>query len=197
MDSDFKFFYSGVCNDDQPIYGLIDLIDNHFMIQSHSAEYLFEVKELIKSKTRLEIVDLSQYRYNKDNSRITDNWVIEQWGIDLDELNFRIDPLTSKRFKEANKKESYVLNIPAVNLKPATVNFDSYKSDLQKQIFFTYFFVSNYEASKLAKLHFKKIFQTSMSYQEMLEQLLDVKNAPLPVQVELLFFIRRAGIAYE
>ena len=197
MNPDFKFFCAGVCNNDQPIYGLIDLIDNHFMIQSHDAEFLFEVKELIKSKTRLEIVDISKHRYNADGTRITDNWVIEQWGVNLSKINVRVDPLTSKRFANINKKETYISNIPEAELKATKIEFDFYKQDLQKQIFFIYSFVANNIVSDLAKSHFKKIIQCSNSYDEMLEKFLDVENAPPDAQVELLFFLKETGLLHE
>lgn len=197
MDPNFKFFYSGVCEDDQPIYGLVDLIDNHFMIQSHDADKLFEVKELIKSKTRLEIVDLSKYRYNTDGTRITDNWVIEQWGVDLDKINVRVDPLTSARFANANEKETYISNIPTVDIKLTNLDFDEYKQDLQKQIFFIYFFVARNRFGDLAKLHVKKIIQCSSCYDEMLSKFLDVDTAPLEVQTQILFFLSRVKLMYE
>ena len=197
MDPNFRFFYAGVCNDDQPVYGLVDLIDNHFMIQSHDADCLFEVKELIKSKTRLDIVDIGKNRYNADGTRITDNWVIEQWGVDLSKLDIRVDPLTSKRFAKLNKKETYISNIPQAELKPGDTEFDFYKQDLQKQIFFIYFFLSNHKLEDLAKTHFKKIIQCSSCYDEMFVKFLEVDTAPFDAQTDLLLFLRKFGMIYE
>ena len=117
--------------------------------------------------------------------------------MNVSKLNFRIDPLTSKRFASNNTKETYIANIPKADIEPVAVDFDLYKQDLQQQIFFIYFFVANNRVCDSAKTHFKKIVQCSSSYNEMLEKFLDVESAPPDAQIDLLFFLTTSGLIYE
>jgi hypothetical protein len=204
MKSDFRFYFHG--NDtDLALWGLLDTVDNHFMIQSNDLESLYETRRLIRSKTLLEIASMDQDRetvwIDENNNQhcvpTTDNEVIERWGVADSSRMFRVDPLTSSAFAKLNTKSAYFQNIPSVKLQQTSVPFDNFKLDLQKQIFLFYTCAQVCQNFCEITPWIEKIAQLSCSYDHAVEMMLNFELCDRKLQGTALKLLAKTQMLYE
>ena len=199
MSPNFEYFFWAIPEPDKPLYALYDLFDNHFVIQSHEYELLFKLRKLFESKTSLDIVELSGVSGVIEN-QLTDNSVIENWGISQVEKYLYSDiTLTKKRFGPEDYYKVYVIKNPM--LIETNVELDSFKQDLQKQLFFFH-----YCLSKMPNMseHVWKFFLTaaelSVDFDQAINMVLDlttIDSKDKQTREDMYKFLRMSGLFYE
>lgn len=196
MSPEFEYFSWGTIEDTRPSFALFDALDNHLMMISEKYINLYHLKKLLKSKTILEIVDLSNVQ-----SGLIDNSVVESWGMEHREdalfgnirMLFIATSTPDMYFKRMVIKNS--------NLVRSNVVFDDFKTDLQKQIFFLYYcidiWIERFPDNNHIYKHIERATLLSKSYDDAVEQILTVSSTDEQEAQDLLDFLRSAGLYYE
>ena len=196
MTPDFEYFFWASPVQGQPLFALYDVFDNHFMIQSYSYSQLYDLRKIIRSKTMLEIVELSNVE-NLVEQNIVDNSVIELWGMS----NTPLDLFGDARPRwQINKDpeiyyESEVFKTPI--LTQVDSKFDNFKLDLQKQIFFIHYCLAH-TPTELAKDLLRQAVELGVDYKDVVDRFLDLTKVDNKQAVQdMIYFLRFSQLFYE
>lgn len=196
MSPDFEYFFWANPNIDHPLFALYDSFDNHFFIQSYSYHNIFVLRELVRSKTVLDIVELTNVPDLVKNNLI-DNSVIESWG--LASIHKELFRDATPRWK--NQHDADIFYETAV-IKDAQIGssscvFDSYKLDLQKQIFFIHYCLQ-ITKSDLVKKHLADSVSLGLNYLDVVDKFFNFSNvSDSEIRQHMLYFLRSNGLFYE
>jgi len=148
----------------------------------------------MRSKTYLELAVLP-YRDDINNSNI------EQWGI-ANLPNSWFGDLTGikKAFNPSRHLSEWSIDATSLELQPSSTKFDSFKQDLQQQLFFFYHCIEFAEnnPSILVDTVIKHGIEMSDGYDNILDVMLNdivIENAA--DRVIFYDFIRQTGLCYE
>jgi hypothetical protein len=188
MNSDFKYFDWGIST--HTSYALLDGLDNHFYLMSDNFEYLHRVMHLMKSKIVLEIVELPE-DHNIDNS------VVANWGLEKQPDVVFADILSGRKFSGnmvRYREWGVIRNEPICE---THVVFDSFKQDLQQQIFFV-----NHCNRFIKQDSVKDRLQYSLGMGQTLDEVIDLFLDFDDIKdrqefVDMATFVRTAGLFYE
>lgn len=205
MTPDFKYFHWGLLDTEtskSPLFALYDHFDNHLMIQSDDYGILFQLKQLIKSKTMLDLIEIT--RPSKANN--IDNSVIENWGLTKSIDLFSAD-ITSRSMINNDPAEYAKTMIRNPSLSEVDSKFDDFKLDLQKQIFFIYHclyiikqqgysFIENGADGVISVL--QDAVGISENYKDLLDKLLDIQHiTDKTLFHNMIIFLNLAELFYE
>lgn len=196
MSPDFEYFLWANPTPDQPLFALYDSFDNHFFIQSYNYHNIFELRELIRSKTVLDIVELTNVSALFDNNLI-DNSVIESWGLSSIHKDLFRD--ATPRWKNQHDADIFfktaVIKDPIIE--QSSYKFDSYKLDLQKQIFFIHHCLQ-ITKSDLVKKHLSYSVSLGVDYLDVVDKFFNFSNVDdSEIRQQMLYFLRSNGLFYE
>jgi hypothetical protein len=198
MSPEFEYFDWVAKDASRPLFALYDVFDNHFVILSYNYQNIYALKQLIRSKVILEIVELSQLDTDLDNS------IVENWGLENppSALYGDIRSLSKTNRDDKLHYEMIVTKNPILTLvNPA---LDEFKLDLQKQIFFFNFCLEKLSSNKQGTLDpilldiLLSVAESSTSYTNAVDLLLNMNYATTREQLSLAInFLRSAGLFYE
>ncbi len=173
------------------MFALYDLFDNHFMMQSHSYDRLFKARTLMRSKTMLEVVDISAADSQIDNS------VIENWGLQQAEIEFYTD--SQPRWEGDHKADLYFKRIQNKKYKLIQVQsgFDDFKRDLQQQIFFVYHCLT-FDPNQLVLEHLAQAVGLGIDSADVIDRFLNLTDITDQRKLyDNLIFLKMANLFYE
>lgn len=196
MQSTFKYFFWGSPVEETPLFALYDVFDNHFMIQSYNYSHLFAIRKLIRSKTVLDIVELTNVPNLLENNLI-DNSVVENWGLESMHIDLFRD--ATPRWKNQNDEkifyETAVIKDPV--LKQVDSKFDDFKIDLQKQIFFIHYCLETTNSNNV-KNHLQKSIELGKNYNDVIDKFLNFSDInDLESKQDMFYFLRFNNLFYE
>lgn len=197
MDTKFKYFHWAIPVSGQPLYALYDVLDNHLMLLSHDYNCLFCIRNLFRSKTMLDIVKLSDVP-DLIEKKLIDNSIVETWGIDRPMTEFFQDynPLWSGH---NDAKAYYQTHIAESNIrltKSQTV-FDTFKIDLQKQLFFVHHCLA-YDPEATVLAHFLNAIELGIDYNDVVDRFFDFTTITHPeIKQDMITFLARSFLFYE
>lgn len=198
MTPDFEYFFWAVPKEEKPLYALYDLFDNHFVIQAYDYETLFDLRKIMESKTSLEIVEITGLTDN-----LIDNSVIENWGINQVATMLYADiTLTKKRYNAKEYYNTYVIKNP--ELVETNFEFDDFKRDLQKQIFFFYYCLTvelpKPESRDSVLKFIRRAAELSLNYEQAVDMVLDISSidpTDRKTREDMYAFLRMSELFYE
>lgn len=196
MQSTFKYFFWGSPVEETPLFALYDVFDNHFMIQSHNYSHLFAIRKLIRSKTLLDMVELTNVPNFYENQLI-DNSVVENWGLEsIHNDCFRdATPRWRNQTDEKLFYETAVIKDPV--LKQVDLKFDNFKIDLQKQIFFIHYCLEATKSNNV-KIHLQKSIELGINYNDVIDKFLNLIDIDdLESKQDMFYFLRSSNLFYE
>jgi hypothetical protein len=199
MNTDFKYFFWGVPQDKKCLYAVYDFYDNHFFLLSDDYQKLYRLIRLFDSKCTLDIVEIEvDSAWSGDN--LIDNSVAMQWGLKEDirpDYFYNDVHFYKKRFNSEQYYNRWVLkNQTLVN---HSKQLDSYKQDLQEQIFFFYHclsFVTKENATVLVE-KLKHAIGCGKDYEHAKDLLVNFNNFDRASRQTLMDFLRTAELFYE
>lgn len=199
MNPEFKYFDWAIPLEGQPVFALYDVFDQHFMIQSRNYDRMEQVRDFIKSKTALEIVKLE--------SAATNNSDIESWKItNVDHVLYG-DIMRIYRDDtnwSLQKKPQEIIEHP--ELAHNNTTFDSFKLDLQRQIFFINYCLELLHrylhhdpvAIKQVEDFILSAIEQSTSYEDTVEKVLNFDQiTDKHSMISMIRFLRVTGLFYE
>lgn len=196
MSPDFEYFHWASPMQDKPLFALYDLFDNHLMVQSYSYDILFTLRKIIRSKTTLEIVELTNVE-NLVKDNLIDNSVIELWGIDSPSTNLYAD--ATPRWEQNNVAETYYADVTIKHPTLVAVDpkFDNFKLDLQKQIFFIHYCLER-KPTELALAELQRAVELGVDCDDVIGRFLDFSHIEDKAVVQaMLYFLRASELFYE
>jgi len=194
MDSTFEYFFQAEPSKSMPMYALYDVMDKHFMLQSTDYTVLHKLMIAMRSKTNLEMAVLP-YKADMSNANIEKFYIKNlhpKWMGDL--VNFYKQPDPEKHLAK------WAIVDPEMQIELTQTHFDSYKTDLQKQLFFFYYclsFLKKHPSDLVEKLITNSIWY-SKNYSEVVDCLLN-SVAIHSQQDRAMFhkFLTQTGLFYE
>ena len=180
MNSEFRYFHWAIPSQDKELYGLYDVFDNQLLLLTYDFDIAWQLKNFIRSKIILAIVDFSN-QLDSDSLDL-DNSVIENWGLEIVPKNVIQDPpsQTVRYSSQDLYRETYMIK----NTLVCKNNFalDEFKTDLQKQIFFLHYCL--WQAKHERRYHKKSIFyqhlltaiELGINYFDVLDKFLNFKE---------------------
>lgn len=196
MKKDFEYFFWSTPESGEELFALYDLFDNHLMMQSFSYDYLFTIRTLFKSKTMLDVVNLSKIE-NLVEHNLIDNSVVENWGIKSPATDMYTD--ARPRWAGHSDAEAYRKHTEnnVVELIEVDSNFDEFKRDLQKQIFFAHFCLT-IEPTELVLSHLHTAIGLGIDYEDTVDKFVNLTNiVDRQTRVEMLHFLKKSNLFYE
>jgi hypothetical protein len=197
MDTSFKYFHWAIPTPDQPLYALYDVFDNHLILQSYDYNRLFCIKTLFRSKTILDIVKLSNVP-DLIEKNLIDNSVVEKWGVDTPMAEFFVD--CSPGWAGHNDAEAYYqIHIAESNIQltESQTVFDTFKIDLQKQLFFAHHCLT-FDPNPTVLTHFASAVSLGVNYSDVVDQFLDLTTITnREVKRDLIDFLKVTCLFYE
>ena len=197
MTPDFEYFSWGFPAKDKPLFALYDNFDNHFMILSYDHAQLFLVRKLIRSKTLLDIVELTNVP-DLVEQNLLDNSVIENWG--LESVHHALFDDAAPRRRNQNDSDSFYnsLTIKDPTLKIVESNFDEFKLDLQKQLFFLKYCLENTKSDFVVD-QLREAVELGKDYTDTVDRFLDLSSIASNKHIyrEMLAFLRSSSLYYE
>ena len=126
MSPEFEHFFWGNPGEIDYTFMIFDSIDNRFLMQSYDHDLLYKLTKMMSSKITLYVLNLTHTNISATES-VTDNSVIENWGLE------KVPPeLTST---ETRYKRSKLMGQELLQLKQYNTLIADYMIDLQKQLF--------------------------------------------------------------
>ena len=133
MNTEFRYFHWAMPEPDHELYGLYDVFDNQLLLLTYDFDIAWQLKNIIKSKIILEIVDFSN-QINTISEKI-DNSIVETWGLSHTPTHLFQDIRSlSDSYRDKTKYCQDIL-IKDVEIAKNNVEFDTFKQDLQQQLF--------------------------------------------------------------
>lgn len=168
MNPTFEYYFQADPDISKPMYALYDVMDKHFVIQSQDYLVLYRLIESVRSKTNLEMVVMP---YCKD---IT-NANIEQYYIKNLHPKWFGDLVNFYKGNPQKHLDKWSIADPGMIIDLNHVEFDQYKSDLQKQLFCFYHFLEFVEKnpSELVERLIMNCIQHSKDYASVIDTLLN------------------------
>jgi len=196
MTPDFKYFFWATPNKHQPLYALYDFFDNHFMLQSYDYQRLFTIRTLFRSKTTLEILNLSTVE-NLVEKNLLDYSVIEKWGADTTELDFYTDlQLGWSGHTQADAYHQRIVD-KIIKIQETKINFDTFKKDLQQQLFFVHYCLE-YNPSADVIAHLNTAIGLGVDCHDVINRFLDLTSISDKKRLyDLLNFLKISKLIYE
>jgi hypothetical protein len=196
MTPDFNYFFWASPTEGQPLFALYDAFDNHLMIQSNDHSRLFLLRKIIKSKTILDIVELTNVPdLVKDN--LIDNSVVENWGLKSVHGDLFRD--ATPRWKNQYNADVFykTTTIKDPVLQSVDPKFDTFKTDLQKQIFFIHYCLEA-NPKDTVTAHLQQAVALGKDYDDTIDRFLDLTDiTDKTVLQDMLSFLRTTGLFYE
>jgi hypothetical protein len=196
MTSEFEYFFWASPAEGQPLFALYDAFDNHMMIQSYDHACLFAVRKLIRSKTILDIVELTNIP-NLVSNNLIDNSVIENWGLESvhNDLFRDATPRWKNQHDSAIFYKTATVKDPV--LQAVESKFDNFKHNLQQQIFFIYYCLENNPTDNV-KAHLQQAVELGTDYADTVDRFLNFTNiTDKTVLQDMIAFLRTTGLFYE
>jgi hypothetical protein len=198
MSPDFEYFHWAMPEPDHELYGLYDVFDNQLLLLTYDFDVAWQLKNFIKSKIILEIVDFSN-QISAISEKI-DNSIVETWGLNCIPTHLFQDIRSlSDSYRD---KTEYCQNILIKDFEIVKNNIkvDNFKKDLQQQLFFFHYCLLQ------AKNDTNTIVQKQVLISaELCESYMDAKDRFLNLSsvadkndiVPMLYFLIRENILYE
>ena len=196
MSPEFNYFFWASPVKDKPLFALYDAFDNHLMIQSYDHACLFAVRKLIRSKTILDIVELTNIPNLVENNLI-DNSVVENWGLEYIHNDLFRD--ATPRWKNQHDPEIFykTATIKDPVLRAVDSKFDDFKRDLQQQIFFIHYCLDS-NPSDNVKAHLQRSVELGKDYADTVDKFLNLTTiTDKTIIQDMLTFLRTTGLFYE
>jgi hypothetical protein len=202
MHTDFKYFHWAMPKKGCELYGLYDVFDNQLLLLTYDFEVVWQLKNIIKSKIILEIVDFSN-QISAVYEKI-DNSIVETWGLNSTPTHLFQDIRSlSDSYRDKTRYRQDVL-IRDFEIVKNNVEFDTFKEDLQHQLFFFHYclFQANnqyqYSNDSFFYKHLLKSAELGESYQDCLDKFIDISyiNQQDPDSV-ILQFMNAENLMYE
>lgn len=178
MNTEFKYFHWAMPKKDCDLYGLYDVFDNQLLLLTYDFEVVWQLKNIIKSKIILEIVDFSN-QISAVYEKI-DNSIVETWGLSNTPTHLFQDIRSlSDSYRDKTRYRQDVL-IRDFEIVKNNVEFDTFKQDLQQQLFFFHYclFQANnqyqYSKDSFFYKHLLKSAELGESYQDCLDKFIDI-----------------------
>jgi hypothetical protein len=204
MDTKFKYFHWAMPEQDHELYGLYDVFDNQLLLLTYDFEVAWQLKNIIKSKIVLEIVDFSN-QISAISEKI-DNSIVETWGLNSTPTHLFQDIRSLSDLYRDKTKYCQDILIKDFEIAKNNAEFDTFKKDLQQQLFFFHYYL--FEANNTLKYakdsffykHLLRAAELGESYQNCLDRFLNLshmcKQDP-DFLITFLKFIKRENLMYE
>jgi hypothetical protein len=204
MSPDFEYFHWAMPEPDHELYGLYDVFDNQLLLLTYDFDVAWQLKNFIKSKIILEIVDFSN-QISAISEKI-DNSIVETWGLNCIPTHLFQDIRSlSNSYRDKTEYCQDIL-IKDVEIVKNNVEFDTFKQDLQQQLFFFHYYlfqannVQKYNKDSFFYKHLLRAAELSESYQDCLDRFLNIshmcKQDP-DFLLTFLKFIKHENLMYE
>jgi hypothetical protein len=202
MHTDFKYFHWAMPEQGCGLYGLYDVFDNQLLLLTYDFDIAWQLKNIIKSKIILEIVDFSN-QINAISEKI-DNSIVETWGLSRTPTHLFQDIRSlSNSYRDKTKYRQDIL-IKDFEIAKNNVEFDTFKQDLQQQLFFFHYCLS--QAKNFCDSDTNIVVQKQILISaELCESCMDAIDRFLNLSfvadkndiVPMLYFLTREKILYE
>jgi hypothetical protein len=204
MDTKFKYFHWAMPELNKQLYGLLDVFDNQLLLLTYEFDIAWQLKNLIKSKIVLEIVDFSN-QVETVNEKI-DNSIVETYGLcDIPAHLFQDLRFLSDSYRDKTKYCQDILIKDFAIVKNNT-KFDDFKKDLQQQLFFFHHYLvkannaQKYDKDSFFYKHLLRSAELGESYQDCLDRFLNISHM-CKQDPDFLFtflkFIKHENLMYE
>lgn len=196
MISNYKYFSWCLPDPARNLYALYDVLDNHFMLMSYEYSWLFHVRALFKSKTTLDIIPLSDVPGLKEHN-LLDNSVIHRWGLTTVDSSFFTDNQPRSRGQtDADVYHDRIKNL-RIDLSETGVIWDTFKQNLQQQLFFAHHCVS-FEPTPAVLRHLEQAIGLGQDDTEVIDRFLNfVEIDDRQYRSELVMFLKKANMFYD
>lgn len=194
MTPDFEYFFWAVPESNKPQYALYDLFDNHLVMISHDYELLVSLCRMMDSKVSLDIAEIH-------NSTV-DNSVVENWGISHKSIShflYADITITKKSCDLKTYYDMFVIKDP--ELIEVESNFDEFKKDLQKQLFFVHYCITAVPVvPDSVKQLLQRAIELGVDYNDTVDKFLDltvIDTHDKQTREDMYSFLRLTGLYYE
>lgn len=202
MNSEFKYFHWSVPSRDKELYGLYDVFDNRLLLLTYDFNVVWQLKNLIKSKIILEIVDFAN-QISAVSEKI-DNSIVETWGLGVIPAHLFQDIRSlSDSYRDKTRYRQDIL-IKDFEIVKNNIELDSFKTDLQHQLFFFHYclFQANnvyqYNQDSFFYKHLLTSAELGESCQDCLNKFIDISQVgQQDPESTVLQFMKNENLLYE